>query len=849
MASREVIDESNYDFNLVVNPGPRIGIVISYNEAALDGDFVERIAGHIDALAGEVIRDAGQQVGAIDILPPAERRRVLIEFNRTDATAAPQATLKQLFEQQAARTPHAVAAVCGGRRLHYRDLDRRANQMARFLIARGAAPGTLVGVVADKSLEALVAILAVQKLGGVYVPICSGWPARRVAEVIAQTQLPMLLHTGAAPWPGGADASNVRCWSLDALLADGEVCGDHDHRHRIDRLSAECLPETRGPQDVCYLMFTSGTTGKPKGIANTQANFAHLAHDVGRHHYAPGKGVIQVAAWHFDASVMDLFGGLVNGATVYLTDASPRNIIALLTAQPTHELLISPSILREIVATMSDDDARRIQALEQVTCGGEPLDYQLVRRACDVLGSRVWFTNIYGPTETTVFCTRQPVTDLASTKQVVEIGRPIGEMKAYVLDERLNPCPIGIVGEICIAGPGVAQGYFNDADLTRSAFVAAPFEPGRVLYRTGDRACWNDRGVLEIAGRTDSQAKIRGYRVELGEVRSALLQHPGIDEAAVLTKDAAAGRVLVAFVVLKSDRRGELGTDEMRRFLLGLLPDYMIPASIVELDAMPCTANHKVDLDSLRNRLLAMPSPARQVVMPATPTERRLAALFRQVLGGVDVHADDNFFELGGNSLKAIEIVSQIKAELGLPAEMSNLYVYPTLKDLATYYDELALATKPSAAQALSLEQCERVLAQALQSWIERDGGAAAFRILREQREDGSLLLGAAVWGDSGAVDADTLFAHLRLHVCSDALPHYVTVTRSRALFDAGDFWSLFAGHADDDDIRSRTATARQSFLAGVVLQHPARTYRRARGSNWCSSGMAGCTCRRTTPI
>ncbi len=826
VVSSTVIDETHYGFNLVVNPGEEIGLIAAFDASRHDPAGVQRLLEQLRTLAGSVLRDAQQPLGQLAWMPEAERQDLLqaLAYAGDESPSGP--SLKQRFEQQAAQQPEALAAVDGERHISFGALDRLANRLAHALERQGLRPGEPVAVLADKSLEILAGVLALHKLGAVFVPLAPSWPAARLGEVISLAGARVLLH--------GRDDAEEALTRLGAQTVLG-LAGVLDAPARL-RLangqdlalagqSAEPLPERVAPQEACYLMFTSGTTGKPKGIVNTQGNFAHLADAVGRSHYRPGRGVLQVAAWHFDASIMDVWGALANGATVHFCEADTAAILRALRTGTIHELMVSPSILREMVDALAAEggSAPAAPSLEQLSCGGEPLHYGLLRQARQQLGPRVRFLNIYGPTETTVFCSSRPVLELDSPRSVVEIGRPLPRTGLHVLDAQGQLRARGLVGEICVSGAGLAAGYHGAAETTAAAFVDATFEPGLRLYRTGDRGRWNEQGELEIVGRQDGQVKVRGYRVELGEVRSAMLAYPGIAEAQVFVDPLDHPTVLKAVHV---DSGAAVDDAALRRFLLQRLPDYMVPALMLAVDSLPSTANHKVDVQALRERLRGEADAGAGAQPLATETERWLAGLMGELLGCAVDDAHANFFALGGNSIKAIDLIARIKMQRGWPAEMSHLYVYPRLRDLGAYYEALQSAQPGAEAGAGAEPDAAPVdLADAAQRCLQPLDAGLRCRVLSRPREGSAgEWRGLAVLSPAGGADEETAWQRLLTHLPAAALPHQLWVGRDAGRYETADYDGLF-GRTLPADLEARMDATVDAFLQQRELRQCVKRY------------------------
>ncbi|MGK4578986.1 non-ribosomal peptide synthase/polyketide synthase [Kitasatospora sp. HPMI-4] len=609
--------------------GPRIALKAD-PELHGDADLADhqlrllRLLDTIAAAGGDL------RLGRIDLLSAAERHEVLVARNDT-AAAVPAGTVAELFEARVAGTPDAVAVVSGELSLTYRELNARANQFAYSLIERGVGPEQVVALVLPRSVEFVVAALGVLKAGAAYLPVDPDYPPSRVEFMLTDAR-PVL------------------------VVDDPEKVRSAVGPHRPDPVVGS------GPRQAAYVIYTSGSTGRPKGVVVSHAGIAGLvAAQVERFAIEPGSRVLQFASPSFDASVSELCTALLSGATLVLaTDGSPLTALTDGAARVTH-VTLPPSVL----ATLAEDG---LPALSTVIVAGEACPADLVARWST--GRRM--INAYGPTETTVCATMSD--PLAPSDRVPPIGRPIVNARVYVLDPALRPVPPGAAGELYVAGSGLARGYLNRPGLTAERFVADPYGPaGSRMYRTGDVVCWRADGCLEFAGRSDQQIKVRGFRIEPGEVEAALADHPGVAQSVVLAR----GDRLVGYVVPAGE--GAVRPAELRRHLRERLPDHLVPSAFVLLDALPLTPNGKLDRG-------ALPSPepaAGSGRAPRTPQEHLLAELFAEVLGVPEVGLDADFFELGGHSLLGTRLISRVRATFGVELGLRGLFEAPTVAELA----------------------------------------------------------------------------------------------------------------------------------------------------------------------
>jgi amino acid adenylation domain-containing protein len=607
-----------------------------------------------------------QPIATLELLTEPERQRVLVEWNST-TRIVPQATLPALFEDQVARTPEATALVFEGARMSYADLNARANGLAHRLVRAGIGPDHVVALASGRSVELVVGLLGIMKAGAAYLPIDTEYPAARIAFMLTDAQPSCLLATDAIAQRLDAvtDSGGVPVVVLDQIEAT-DISGRSHHRNPTDadRLRPLCLGSP------AYVIYTSGSTGTPKGVVVSHAGLSSLAAtQIDRLAIGPGSRVLQFASPGFDAAVAEIVTALLSGAALVI--APPDRLMpgepltALVRAAGVTHTTIPPTVL----AGMSVADLPRTVTL---VVAGERCPRELVARWSP--GRRM--INAYGPTEVTVCATMSE--PLSPAEQDPPIGRPIANTQAYVLDSALSPVAPGVVGQLYVAGRGVAQGYLGQPALTAQRFVPNPYGlPGSRMYRTGDLTRWRHDGTLEFVGRVDDQVKLRGFRVEPREVEAALVRNETVAQAVVVVREDRPGdRRLVAYVVPVPGHDAD--DVALRRFAGRWLPEYMIPSAVVVLERLPLTPNGKLD-----RRALPRPSTgSRGGRAPRTALEHTLCRLFAEVLGVSDVGLDDNFFDLGGHSLLAVQLVSRLRQTL--PAELSahSVLQAPTVADL-----------------------------------------------------------------------------------------------------------------------------------------------------------------------
>ncbi|HVR99644.1 MAG TPA: non-ribosomal peptide synthase/polyketide synthase, partial [Thermoanaerobaculia bacterium] len=628
-----------FDLSLALQEGSKgLGGSLSYNTDLFDASTAARLWARFTALLEAAVADPGLSLFELPLLLPEERHQAIVEWNDTSRPYVPDLCLHELVAQQAERTPDAVAASFEGQELSYRELDRRANRLAHDLIGLGIGPDGRVGVRMERSLEMIVALLGVLKAGAAYVPLDPTYPAERLALLI--------------------ESSGI------------EVVLDRDLPGRLEEDLPDTAPVVRaGDANLAYVIHTSGSTGMPKGVMIPHRGIVNrLLWMQEAYPLTPGDRVLQKTPFNFDVSLGELFGPLLAGArlvfarpeghkdTRYLADVIARERIT--------SVHFVSSMLWAFLEVAGEAD---LSSVRRVLASGEALPPELVRRFFRFVDAEL--LNLYGPTEASV---EVSVWACEPERPVVPIGRPISNLRLHVVDREMRPQPVGVSDELLLGGVGLARGYLGRPDLTAAAFVPDPFgESGERLYRTGDLARTLADGNVEFLGRIDHQVKVRGFRIELGEIESVLRSHPEVRECVVVARE-----VLVAYVVGTSEweaLRGHLGRK---------LPDYMVPAVFVALDALPLTTSGKVDRRALPAPERALEAGERYVA-PSDPTEELLAGVWAEVLGVDRVGVDEDFFSLGGHSLLATQVASRIRTVLGVELPLRRLFEAPTVSALA----------------------------------------------------------------------------------------------------------------------------------------------------------------------
>ncbi len=653
---------------LLQQRGDELDAIWEYSSDLFDEATVARIGRHFLELLDSIVESPDQPIDDLPLVPATELSQIVTDWNQTRADY-PHRCLHELVSEQAARTPDAVAVEADGASLTYRELDARASQLAWHLRDLGVGPEVLVGICVERGVQMVVGLLGILRAGAAYVPIDPAYPRERQAFMLEASSAPVLLTQErlAASLPL---QSTVELVCLDRDWGEIQTRPTHSPDAGLD------------PEQLAYVIYTSGSTGQPKGVQiphRALVNFLTSMRQ--RPGLAPTDVLLAVTTLSFDIAGLELYLPLITGGRLVIasteTASDPRALAALLASSAATVMQATPTTWRMLL----EDGWPGAPALKAL-CGGEALPVALADRLLDA-GVELW--NMYGPTETTIWST---CARIESTAAGLTIGRPIANTTLHLLDPHLRPVPVGVVGELWIGGDGLARGYRGRDELTAERFLPSPFGGGRI-YRTGDLARYRATGEVEFLGRVDHQVKVRGYRIELGEIETALSRHDAVADAVVVAHELAAGDTrLGAYVVPTAGADTGALVAQLREWLRRTLPEYMVPATITLLEAMPQTANGKVD----RN---ALPAPvedrsARGLVTPSTPAQRELAELWQELLGVERVGVQDDFFDLGGHSLLAVQLTARIRARFEIDLPVRAVFEAPTLADLA------ALIERPS---------------------------------------------------------------------------------------------------------------------------------------------------------
>ncbi|HYG34924.1 MAG TPA: amino acid adenylation domain-containing protein, partial [Clostridia bacterium] len=645
VATRIELDNgaSKYDWTLLLTEADGgLRLRSEYNRELFEPGTMMRLLHQFEILLQGIIAAPQKRLSELPLITADERQHLLMECGRTATAYERECSVHQVFEAQAARTPEAIALVFGAQELTYRALNQRANRLARRLQASGVGPDVLVGVSVERSLEMVVAILAILKAGGAYVPLDRSYPPERLAFMVADSGVSLIL----------VDSH----FQMPELLAQGvQIIQVGTEVNNGQGAELDNPPCAVSPEHLAYVIYTSGSTGTPKGVAVPHRGVVRLVRNCNYVDLSSDDVMLQLAPISFDASTFEIWGALLNGARLVIFPPDLPSLEELgrtIQQKQISVLWLTAGLFHQMV----EHNLAGLQGLRYLLAGGDTLSVPHVLKAIRALKGCT-LINGYGPTENTTFtcCYRVPAD--WSGGQSVPIGSPISNTEVYVLDPRLQPVPIGVPGELYTGGDGLARGYWRRPELTEERFIKSPFQPGSRLYRTGDLVRWLPNGNLEFLGRADEQIKVRGYRVEPGEVEAALARHPAIREAVVLgRKDRLGAKCLVAYVVPQAD--GKLAETQVREFLESKLPFYMVPAHFVMVDQLPLTPNGKVDRRALPEPENT-PSIDEEFAAPSNQTEAVVAGIWEEILDRRPLSIHANFFHLGGHSLLATQVISR----------------------------------------------------------------------------------------------------------------------------------------------------------------------------------------------
>ncbi len=637
-----------------------------YSTDLFDEQTIRRFHEHFERLLQALTRDAEQQVATIPLLSAVEQEQLVVQWNQTSTEYPREACVHELFEQQAALRPDVIAVECQGVQLTYQELNERANQLAHHLRSLGVGTDSLVGVLMERSTEMVVALLGVLKAGAAYVPLDVNYPAPRLQYMLEETQAAVLLTQQGL-------VHHLPAHSAQVLCLDSEWT-------QIAQRSTDNLAINVSAADLAYVIYTSGSTGQPKGVCVPHRGVTRLVTQTTYASFSPDEVFLQLAPVSFDAATFELWGALLNGARLVVMPPQQPSLSELAEAIERYGIT-TLWLTAGLFHLMVEEQLESLGSLRQLLAGGDVLSAQDARRVLEAHpGLRL--INGYGPTEATTFTCCHPIVAADVERGRLPIGRPIANTQVYILDERMRVLPIGVEGDLYIGGDGLARGYLNQPELTAEKFIPHPFGRmgGQRVYRSGDRARWLADGSVEFLGRTDNQVKVRGFRVELGEVEEALRQQACVSEAVALVSGEGVEKRLLAYVAGSGERLSEA---ELRQGVREQLPEYMAPAAVIVVEKMPLTSNGKIDRQALA---LMAPEPHQleaHYEAARTPVEEILCAIWCDLLRVERVGVTDNFFELGGHSLLATQLVSRIRTAFETDIALKELFESPTVAELA----------------------------------------------------------------------------------------------------------------------------------------------------------------------
>ena len=673
---------SKLDFKLDIYMGTLnvMNCVLEYNTGLFKKETMERFVRHFINTVDEIVKNPDKKICDIEMLTPQEKSQILFDFNNTEYEYPKDKTISCVFEEQAEKTPDNIAVMFGDEKLTYRELNQRANSLARVLREHGVKGDSIVAVMLDRSLEMITGILAVLKAGGAYLPVSPDYPEERVRYILKDSGTSIFL----------TNSETVGRWT-EEVIASLEVTVINLDDSKLYEGDSSNLEKINTSRNLAYIIYTSGSTGKPKGAMIEHYSVINRINWMQRKYPIGIEDVIlQKTTYTFDVSVWELFWWFFAGAKVYFMapggEKDPGAITDAIEKHSVTTMHFVPSMLNMFLEYMENGKSLdKISSLKQVFASGEALQVKQVQRFNQLIGSRYGtkLVNLYGPTEATVDVSYFDCPE-GQDIELVPIGKPIDNIQLYVVDKHNNLQPVGIAGELCIAGDGLARGYLNRLELTAEKFVSNPFAGENSLdnrmYRTGDLARWLPDGNIEYLGRIDHQVKIRGFRIELGEIEEELLKHESIKEIVVVARTEKEGSsYLCAYMVADRD----IAPGELREHLIRSLPEYMVPSYFVRLEKMPLSQNGKVDRKALPEPQFSV-NTGTEYIEPTNEDEKKMVKLWQEVLGISRVGINDNFFEIGGHSLKAAVLVSKIQKEFSVEISLSEIFKAPNVKEITS---------------------------------------------------------------------------------------------------------------------------------------------------------------------
>lgn len=713
-----LLEQTNYPLTLMGYAEPELLLKIKYDQQWFDDATIARMLGHIQTVLESIAANPWQCLGELPLLTAAERHQLLVEWNNTKVDFPKHLCINQLFEAQVELTPDAVAVVFAEEQLTYRQLNHRANQLAHHLQQLGVGASKLVAIYLDRSIEMIVAVLGVLKAGGAYVPLELNFPKARLQWllsslkincVVTQTSHLQNLHDLQQQLP---ELKHLICLDNQHKKSTAEVitrpsgCIHIWTSKYLDQLPPENLPSQASSNDVAYIIFTSGSTGTPKGVVVRHQSVVNLINWVNRRfNINASDRVLFITSLCFDLSVYDIFGLLAAGGSIRVVSScdvrDPEALGHILYNEPITFWDSAPAALQQLVPFFQSSNLNKNSQLRLVFLSGDWIPLTLPDAVTTVFPG-VEMISLGGATEATVWSNYYPIKNLELHWTSIPYGKPIQNAQYYILDRYLNPCPIGVSGELYIGGECLSSGYFNQPGLTAERFISNRFSDSEErLYKTGDLARYLPDGNIEFLGRIDHQVKIRGFRIELGEIEAVLAQHPAVRETIVLAREDEPGnKRLVAYVIVQKPAPA---ISELRHFLQQRLPEYMVPSALVLVNALPLTPNGKVDRSALPVPEQTRPDLERAFVAPRNTVEQQLIEIWEKVLGIRPIGVTDNFFDLGGHSLLAVKLFTQIQKKFGKKLSLATLFQAPIVEQLASILSQEGYAARWSSLVTIQL--------------------------------------------------------------------------------------------------------------------------------------------------
>jgi amino acid adenylation domain-containing protein len=659
--------------------------VVVYNTDLFDAATITRMVGHFKTLLEGIVANPQTRIADLPLLSPSEQHQLLVEWNDTHADY-PHQCIHQLFEAQVEQAPDAIVVIFEDQQITYRELNNRSNQLAHYLQKIGVNSEVLVGLCVERSIEMIVGMLGILKAGGAYVPLDSSYPQERLNFMIEDAQITLLLTEKKLVKQFEGFSNLVIC-----LDKNWETIAQQSRENSVDSLDGD---------NLAYVIYTSGSTGKPKGVAVAHKAVNRLLFNTNYINIDSSDKIAQVSNTSFDAATFEIWGALLHGAQLVGISRdvtlSPPEFALQLRQKCISILFLTTALFQQVTR----DVPQAFSSLKYLLFGGETVDPRWVKKVIKKAAPER-LIHVYGPTEGTTFSAFYWVQDVPESATSIPIGRPITNTQIYLLDEQLQPVPIGIPGELYIGGDGLARGYLNRPELTAERFIPNPFNNKQEtrLYKTGDLACYQPDGNIKFLGRIDNQVKIRGFRIELGEVEAVLSQHPQVFQTVVIVQEDIPGdKCLVAYIVPNQEQAPTVGTQNfalrLRQFLKEKLPGYMVPSAYVVLDSLPLTPNGKVNRRALPAVDTLSLDPKEDYVAPRTTVEEKLARIWARVLGKQQIGIHDNFFELGGHSLLATQLTSRIRDAFQVELPVRHLFDAPTVATLAKHIETICWAAK-----------------------------------------------------------------------------------------------------------------------------------------------------------